>query len=151
MAVPLVGGALILGLLFYAHSIRFFSRFRHGVFLSASATILAVCLVSAWAIGKWGYEAARHLMRAELAVSLDSVATIIQHQLDQMAEEGPTRLTGLSPVVAPFLKPGADTAELTRRLADIQRFNSRYLEFDVLDTNGHLVTSSGGNLGVPPA
>jgi ABC-type enterochelin transport system permease subunit len=88
LAVPLAGGAIILGLLFYAHSIRFFSRFKHGVFLGATATIVAVCLVSAWAIGKWGYEAARHLMRAELAVSLDNVATIIQHQLDQMQEEG---------------------------------------------------------------
>ena len=133
MAVPVAGGALLVALLLYAHSRRFFSRFSNGVFLSAAATIMTVALIAAAVIGTWGYEAARRLMRIELSVSLDSIASIIQQQIDLEVVRVVDRLAGLSAAAAPALEPGGDLKDLTSSLRAIQSFNPHYLEIDLID------------------
>jgi class 3 adenylate cyclase len=142
MAVPVAGGALLVALLLYGHSRRFFSRFRNGVFLSAAATIMTVALIAAAVIGTWGYEAARRIMRAEMTISLDSIASIIQQQIDLEISRTTQRLNGLARSAVPALKPGGDLADLTSSLKAVQDFNPHYLELDVLDATGRLVASS---------
>ena len=142
MAVPVAGGALLVALLLYAHSRRFFARFSNGVFLSAAATIMAVALIGAAVVGTWGYEAARRLMRVELSVSLDSIASIIQQQIDLEVVRVVDRLAGLSAAAAPALAPGGDLKDLTTSLQAIQSFNPHYLEIDLIDRGGRLVASS---------
>jgi class 3 adenylate cyclase len=142
MAVPVAGGALLVALLFYAHSHRFFARFTNGVFLSAAATIVAVALIAAAVIGTWGYEAARRIMRAEMTISLDSIASIIQQQIDLEAVRVVDRLTGLTRAAVPALKPGGDLRDLSSSLQAIQSFNPHYLEIDLVDAAGKLVASS---------
>lgn len=145
MAVPVAGGALLVALLLYAHSRRFFARFRNGVFMSAAATIMAVALIAAAVIGTWGYEAARRIMRAEMTISLDSIASIIQQQIDLEIQRTTQRLNGLARSAVPALKPGGDLAALTGSLKAVQDFNPHYLEIDVLDGTGRLVASSEAN------
>ena len=147
MAVPVAGGALLVGLLLYGHSRRFFSRFRNGVFLSASATIMTVALFAAAVIGTWGYGAARRIMRAEMTVSLDSIASIIQQQIELEVVRCVDRLTGLSAAAAPALKPGGDLKDLTSSLQAIQSFNPHYLEIDAIDAGGRLAASSRADAG----
>lgn len=142
MAVPVAGGALLVALLLYAHSRRFFSRFANGVFLSAAATIMTVALIAASVIGTWGYEAARRIMRAEMTISLDSIASIIQQQIDLEVIRARDRLIGLSKAAAPALKPGGDLKDLASSLEAIQDFNRHYLQIDVIDANGKLAASS---------
>jgi class 3 adenylate cyclase len=142
MAIPLAGGAVLVALLLFAHSRRFFARFPNGVFLSAAATIMTVAVVAAAVIGTWGYEAARRIMRAELAVSLDSIASIIEQQIDLEIQRGVDRMAGLARAAVPALKPGGDLKDFTTSLQAIQHFNPHYLELDVLDANGRLVASS---------
>jgi class 3 adenylate cyclase len=145
MAVPLAGGAVLVALLLFGHSRRFFARFKSGVFLSAAATIMTVALIAAAVIGTWGYEAARRIMRAELTISLDSIASIIQQQIDLEVQRGVDRLAGLADAAAPALKPGGDLKDLTTSLQAIQKFNRHYLEFDVFDAGGRTVASSQDN------
>jgi class 3 adenylate cyclase len=142
MAVPVAGGALLVALLLYAHSRHFFARFRNGVFHSAATTITAVALIATAVIGTWGYEAARRIMRAEMTVSLDSIATIIEQQIELQVVRAIGRLEGLSKAAAPALQPGGDLKDLASDLQAIQDFNPRYLEIDVVDAAGRLVASS---------
>jgi adenylate cyclase len=142
MAVPAAAGALLVGLLLYGHSKRFFSRFKNGVFLSAAATIMTVALIAAAVIGTWGYEAARRIMRAEMTISLDSIASIIQQQIELEVVRCIDRLAGLTKAAAPALKPGGDLKDFASSLAAIQDFNPHYLEIDLIDANGKLVASS---------
>lgn len=151
MAVPLAAGGVLVALLLYAQSKRMFARFENGVFLSAAATIVTVALISTAVIGTWGYEAARRIMRAELTVSLDSIASIIQQQLDLEVRRSTYRLEGLSHAAAPALAPGGDLRDFTTSLQAIQRFNSHYLEFDVIDASGRIVASSEENMSARPA
>jgi adenylate cyclase len=93
-------------------------------------------------VGTWGYGAATRIMRAELTSSLDSIAGLIQAQIDLEVRRGVLRLQGLSTAVAPALRPGGDLNDLTSSLQAIQQFNVHYLEFDVVDANGRLVATS---------
>lgn len=142
MAVPLTAGALLVALLLVAHSRRWFSRFENGVFLSAATTILAAALISAAVIGTWGYEAARTLLLAEMDVGLDSVASIIQRQIDRDVARGSDRMAGLSAAVAPDIRPGGDLKELTSNLRAVQSSNPQYLEIHALDTSGQIIAST---------
>jgi adenylate cyclase len=142
MAVPLALGAVLIGVILLAQTRRWFARFPNGVFLSAAATILSVALISAAIVGTWGYGAASRIMRAEMTVSLDSVATIIQHQIDLEVKRGTARLDAIGHIVAPALAPGGDLTDLTTSLQAVQHFNPHYLEFDVLNAEGRLVASS---------
>lgn len=151
MAVPVAGGALLVALLLYGHSRRFFSRFPNGVFLSVAATIMTVALIAAAVIGTWGYEAARRIMRAELTTSLDSIASIIQQQIDLEVQRGIERMAGLAKASAPALKPGGDLKDLTSSLRAIQDFNPHYLELDVIDGHGRIVASSDEDPAIRPA
>jgi class 3 adenylate cyclase len=151
MAVPLTGGAVLVALLLFAHSRRYFARFPNGVFLSAAATIMAVALIAAAVIGTWGFGAARRIMRAELTISLDSIASIIQQQIDLEVQRGVDRLSGLAQAAAPALKPGGDLKDLTSSLQAIQQFNPHYLELDVMDGSGRLVASSQEDPAARPA
>jgi class 3 adenylate cyclase len=151
MAVPLALGAVLVGVLLVAHSRRWFSRFPNGVFLSAAATIVTVALISAAVIGTWGYEAARRIMRTELTISLDSIASIIEQQIDLEVRRSTDRLLGLAKATAPALKPGGDLKDLTSSLQAIQSFNPHYLEIDVVDATGRLVASSQEDVTTRPA
>jgi class 3 adenylate cyclase len=142
MAVPVAGGALLVALLLYAHSRRVFARFANGVFHSAASTIMAMALIAAAVIGTWGYEAARHIMRAEMTLSLDSIATIIQQQIELEVVRAVDRLEGLAKAAAPALQPGGDLKDLAGDLQAIQDFSPRYLEIDAIDSRGTLVASS---------
>jgi len=150
MAVPLAAGAAVIGLLLFAHSKRVFARFPNGVFLSAAATIVTVALISAAVIGTWGYEAARQLMRAELTVSLDSVASVIEQQVSREVRSGVERLRGLARAAAPALAPAGDLKGLAGSLRAIQDFNPDYLEVDVIDASGRLVAWSEENAAARP-
>src|SRR5258708_11763991 len=151
MAIPLAGGALLVALLLYGHSRRFFARFRNGVFLSAAATVMSVALIAAAVIGTWGYEAARRIMRAEMTISLDSIAAIIEQQIDLEIQRTTQRLNGLAKSAVPALKPGGDLNDLTSSLKAVQGFNPPYLEIDVLDASGRLVASSEADPSARPA
>ena len=142
MAVPIVLGAALLVVLHFLYARRWFARFPNGVFLGAAATILTVVLICSAVIGTWGYGAATRIMRAEMTASLDSIASIIQGQIDLEIRRGTIRLQGLTGAVAPALRPGGDLKDLTSSLQAIQHFNVHYLEFDVIDANGRLVASS---------
>jgi class 3 adenylate cyclase len=142
MAVPLALGAVLIAVLLSAQRRRWFSRFPNGVFISVACTMVTIGLISAAIVGTWGYGAARRIMRAEMTVSLDSIASIIQGQIDLEIQRGTLRLTGLTKAVAPALRPGGDLKDLTSSLQAIQQFNVHYLEFDVVDANGRLVASS---------
>jgi len=151
MAIPVAGGALLVALILYGHSRRFFSRFTNGVFLSVAATIMTVALIAAAVIGTWGYGAARRIMRAEMRISLDSIASIIQQQIDLEVVRVMDRLGGLSKAAVPALKPGGDLKDFTSSLQAIQSFNQHYLEIDLLDATGRLVASSEEDALVRPA
>jgi adenylate cyclase len=103
---------------------------------------MAVALIATAVIGTWGYEAARRIMRAEMTVSLDSIATIIQQQIELEVVRAIDRLAGLGKAAAPALRPGGDLKDLAGDLQAIQDFSPRYLEIDVIDTAGKLVASS---------
>jgi adenylate cyclase len=150
MAVPLALGAGLLVVLRFLYVRRWFARFPNGVFLGAASTILSVVLICSAVVGTWGYGAATRIMRAELTSSLDSIARIIQAQIDLEVRRGVLRLQGLSTAVAPALRPGGDLKDLTSSLQAIQQFNVHYLEFDVVDANGRLVATS-EDLGNRPA
>ena len=143
MAVPLAAGGVLVALLLYAQSKRMFARFENGVFLSAAATIVTVALIATAVIGTWGYEAARRIMRAEMTVSLDSIASIIQQQLDLEVRRSTDRLAGLSRRRPRRRSRRAATCTTSRpasrRSSD---FNPHYLEFDVIDASGKIVASS---------
>lgn len=142
MAVPLAAGAILIGLLLLAHARRVFARFENGVFLAAASTIVTIALVSAAVIGTWGYEASRRIMRSEQTVSLDSIATIVDQELEREIQSSASRLAGLTRTVAPALAPGGDLADLTTSLRAVQDFNPTYLEIAVVDAGGRLAASS---------
>jgi adenylate cyclase len=141
MAVPLAIGAVLVGLLLFAHSRRFFARFASGVFLSAAATIVTVGLISAGIVGTWGYEAARRLMLAEMTVSLDSIASIIQQQIDTDVQRRAERLSGVARSIAPAFARG-DLKEVLSSLRGLQSSNPQYLEIDAVDSTSQIVAST---------
>src|SRR5690349_15214954 len=142
MAVPLATGAALIVILRFLYARRWFSRFPNGVFLGAAATILTVVLVCSAVVGTWGYGAATRIMRAELTASLESIATVIQGQIDLEIRRGTVRLQGLSQAAVPALRPGGDLRDLTTSLQAVQQFNVHYLEFDLADPTGKLVAST---------
>ena len=142
MAVPLAAGAVLILLVLVAHKRRWFSSFRNGVFLSAAATILTVALISTAIIGTWGYEAARRLMLIEMNVALDSIASIIQQQIDADVQRRIARMTGLSRSVANALGPRGDLQDLTNSFKAIQGSNPQYLEIHAIDAGGQVVAST---------
>jgi class 3 adenylate cyclase len=150
MAVPVAGGALLVALLLYAQVRRFFARFRNGVFLSVTATIMIVALTGVAVIGTWGYEAARRILRAEMSGSLNRFASIIDQAIEMEVVGCTERLAGLSQIAVPGLKSG-DLTDVARSLAAIQDFSPRYLEINLVDTNGRLVASSEVNAAARPS
>lgn len=142
MSVPLLLGGALIVVLQFLYAKRWFSRFPNGVFLGAAATIVSVVLITAAVIGAWGYGAATRIMRSELTASLDSIASIIQGQIDLEISRGTQRLQGLSRAAAPALRPHGDLRDFTTSLQAVQHFNEHYLEFDLVDTDGKLVASS---------
>src|SRR4029450_13062955 len=100
-------------LLLYAHSRRSFARFTNGVLIGAATTIMAVALIAAAVIGTWGFEAARRIMRAEMTVSLDSIATIIQQQIELEVVRAIDRLHGLGKAAAAARQPGCRGQDLS--------------------------------------
>jgi adenylate cyclase len=77
-----------------------------------------------------------------MTVSLDSIATVIEQQIELEAVRAVDRLAGLAKAAAPALRPGGDLKDLASDLQAIQDFSPRYLEIDVIDTAGKLVASS---------
>lgn len=142
MAVPIAAGALLVGLLLFAHTRRFFARFPNGVFLSAAATIITVGLISAAIIGTWGYQAARRLMLAEMNVSLDSIATIIEQQIDNDVQRRTIRLSGLTGDALPVLVRGGDPQQLLIALRALQSSNPQYLEIHAIDRTSQIIAST---------
>ena len=142
MALPLAAGAVLILILLVAHKRRWFARFHRGVFLSAAATIVTVALISAAVIGTWGYEAARRLMLIEMNVALDSIASIIQQQIDGDVQRRIARMSGLSRAVANALGPRGDLNDLTSSLKAVQSSNPQYLEILAVDANGMVVAST---------
>lgn len=142
LAIPLAGGAAIIGVLLVLVARRWFARFRRGFLLAVIAAIGSVALLASTVMGTWGYDAARRVLASELAMSLASVGDLVQRQIDLEVERATERLNGLAGDTARALKPGGDLVDLASSLRAVQAFNPHYLEIDVIDATGRLAASS---------
>jgi hypothetical protein len=77
-----------------------------------------------------------------MAVALDSVATVIQNQIEQEVQRRTLRMVGLSASVVPALQPGGDLKDLTSSLHAVRNADPQYLVIDAIDRSGQIVAST---------
>src|SRR5205823_8729944 len=131
------------GLLVTAVARGWFARLRHGLRWALVCCLTGAPLVTAAALGAWGYTAARGVVFKEQLNALDAVAAAAETSVN--AEIAKT-LNALSKLAASRLAAGAaaasaagDRAGAERQLGQLQAVNHHFLQIIIYDKDGNAV------------
>src|SRR5882672_5569953 len=85
---------------FYAVHIRWFSRLENGFLLKVILAVAGLAVLSALALGVWGYQAGKDIVHEEVVGALRNVGDIVEANLlqtiDRQAEQLSEFANGLS-------------------------------------------------------
>jgi adenylate cyclase len=121
---------------------RWFARHRAGFFLSLLLALAAVALMSASVVGVWGYETAKRLLDHALAIQLQDVGGIVEHQITKDIAGISAGLTSFGASIVPAVERRAPANELQDRLGAVRAFNHRFHQLGLFDRNGVLLATS---------
>jgi adenylate cyclase len=123
---------------------RWFSRFAHGLFIAIALAVAGAALMSATVVGRWGFVAAKQSVDGEVATTLESVASVVDRQVNADLRQMQQNLERVATEVAPLVqgqRPHAWEPELLGRLAAIRALFPHYLDLRVVDLDSDLIGS----------
>lgn len=132
-AIGIVG---LIALFAWALRKRWFSKFHNGFVVALMIAVGGTGLVTAVAIGLWGYEAAQRIVFQQLVASMSNIGGVVESQLDRDIRVTAKRLDHLS--AGDLARIAITNPEQARaELEELQQFNHRLLQISVYDKGGH--------------
>lgn len=119
---------------------RWHSRWRNGFFVAVLTTLGLVALMAASVTGLWGYEAARSGVTRQLVTGMQNVAEVVEQQMAHALDERQAQLAQLASRL--LASSGQTPDELREHLRTLQSVEPHYVQIELLDARGDVLTSS---------
>jgi class 3 adenylate cyclase len=119
---------------------RWFARFAHGFRMSLMLAVAGAGVAIAAVLGVWAYGESRDALVGQIVTELTHVAGIQQNEISEDIHEAQTQLQF-------FVRRLTDEAHrnpaaVRERLRELQAFDPRYLQVNLMDAEGRVLVSS---------
>ncbi|MBI1849907.1 MAG: adenylate/guanylate cyclase domain-containing protein [Planctomycetes bacterium] len=141
LLIGLAAAIVVLGIFIHAVRSRWFGRARGGFLLAISTGIACVGLITAALQGLWSYQRGEQVLFGALVDGMRNQGSLVESVIqDNVA----TAFGNLERLSSGASIDGAqrDIGQAERILAEIQRFNPRFLQICIVDGGGAVLCSS---------
>src|SRR5690242_8356790 len=126
---------------FYAVHMKWFSRLENGFLLKIMLAVAGLAVLSALALGTWGYEAGKDVVHQEVVGALNSVGDVVEANLLQVIDRETEQLYEFARGLHDKLSP-EKRKDLNAELFHIDRLSREVLQISAFDAKGNLLASS---------
>ncbi len=136
LAVSVAGVAVLV----LAVSRRWFARFRHGFRWSLMVALAGTGLAIAAVLGVWAYTEAGATLRGQIVSEMRHIAQIEQNEIKEDIADAQTSLQFFASRMAEDAR--RNPAAVRERLRELQAFDPRFLQVNLMDAEGRALVSS---------
>ena len=136
LAVSVAGVAVLV----LAVSRRWFARFRHGFRWSLMVALAGTGLAIAAVLGVWAYTEAGATLRGQIVSEMTHIAQIEQNEIKEDIADAQTSLQFFATRMAEDAR--RNPAAVRERLRELQAFDPRFLQVNLMDAEGRVLVSS---------
>ncbi len=126
---------------FYAVHMKWFSRLENGFLLKIILAVAGLAVLSALALGTWGYQAGKDIVHQEVVGALNSVGDVVEANLLQVIDRETEQLYEFARGLHDKLSP-EKRKDLNAELFHIDRLSKEVLQIGAFDAKGNLLASS---------
>jgi adenylate cyclase len=151
-AYELIGPLLaITGLALFVAAVhlRWFSRLRRGFLVTLIIAMVGTGLASSLLVGIWGFKSAKQIISEETLRDLEWVGRLVERELNGGIEKSLAQMSELSKILVPEIERGA-LADVHDDTEDFIKVNRRFVQVNVYDKSGRLLTAASLENGIEP-
>jgi adenylate cyclase len=145
-----VGGAAVglalaistvaIAVLLLAVNRRWFARFSRGFLISLMVSLAATGLAIVAVLGVWAYVEGRDTLRQQIVRELTHVAEIQQNEIKEDLDTARGQVRALAARLGDDAR--RNPAAVRERLRELQAFDPRFLQVNLMDADGRILVSS---------
>ncbi len=140
VGVALAASVAGVAVLMLAVSRRWFARFRRGFLLSLMVALAGTGLAIAAVLGVWAYTEERATLLAQIVSEMTHIAQIEQNEIKEDLADAQTQLQVFATRMAEDAR--RNPATVRERLRELQAFDTRFLQVNLMDAEGRVLVSS---------
>ena len=138
-----------LALFVAAVHLRWFSQLRRGFLVTLMIAMVGTGLASSLLVGSWGFKSAKQIMSEETIKHLEWFGRLVEKELNSGIEKSLAQMSELSKILVPEIERGA-LADVHDDTDDFIRVNRRFIQINVYDKSGRLLTAASLENGIEP-
>ena len=138
-----------LALFVAAVHLRWFSQLRRGFLVTLMIAMVGTGLASSLLVGSWGFKSAKQIMSEETIKHLEGFGRLVEKELNGGIEKSLAQMSELSKILVPEIERGA-LADVHDDTDDFIRVNRRFIQINVYDKSGWLLTAASLENGIEP-
>jgi adenylate cyclase len=140
VGLALALAAATIAVLLVAVNRRWFARLSRGFLVSLVVALAATGLAIVAVLGVWAYVEGRETLRRQIVRELTHVAEIQQHEIREDLDAARRQVQALAARLGD--EAGRHPAAVRERLRELQAFDARFLQVNLMDADGRVLVSS---------
>jgi adenylate cyclase len=140
VGLALAVAAAAIAVLLAAVNRRWFSRFPRGFLISLVVALAATGLAIVVVLGVWAYGEGRETLLRQIVRELTHVAQIQQNEIQEDLDAARRQVQALAARLADDAR--RHPAAVRERLRELQAFDARFLQVNLMDADGRILVSS---------
>jgi len=140
VGVTLAASVAGVAVLMVAVSRRWFARFRRGFLLSLMVALAGTGLAIAAVLGVWAYTEERATLLTQIVAEMTHIAQIEQNEIKEDLADAQNQLQFFATRMAEDAR--RNPAAVRERLRELQAFDTRFLQVNLMDAEGRVLVSS---------
>jgi class 3 adenylate cyclase len=138
-----------LALFVAAVHLRWFSQLRRGFLVTLMIAMVGTGLASSLLVGSWGFKSAKQIMSEETIKYLEWFGRLVEKEVNGGIEKSLAQMSELSKILVPEIERGT-LADVHDDTDDFIRVNRRFIQINVYDKSGRLLTAASLENGIEP-